>query len=230
LTTPPVERVDVVGRPRTIEELEHVARYRWASSRVSGSVLDVACGTGYGSELLATDHDVTGIDRDEGAIRTAAKRAAARFSAAEVPPIPEPSASFDAIVSFETIEHVTADRELLGEFRRVLKPGGTLLLSSPNAAATLGASAAANPWHVREYSLGELRTLVTEVGGFGSVLVFAQRHAPRRSALRRIAVAAWRLGVARDPGGAVARRVYGNLEVEPWDGVREPAYWILACS
>ncbi len=227
--TPP-ERVDVVGKPRTVGELEHAARYRWAGPRVAGRVLDVACGTGYGSELLATDHEVTGIDRDEGSIRRARSRCQAEFIVAEVPPLPVPAAAFDAIVSFETIEHVEDDRGLVREFRRALRPGGTLLLSTPNAAATLGESAAANPWHVREYRLDEIRRLLAEAGEFDSIEVFGQRLPPRHSARRRVAVAAWRAGLARDPAGATARQVYGSLDVEPWDGAAEPAYWVLACA
>ena len=56
------ERVDVAGRPRTKEELEHLARYRWAAGLARGKVLDIACGTGYGTSLLRDD--VIGLDRD----------------------------------------------------------------------------------------------------------------------------------------------------------------------
>src|SRR5271169_1692250 len=98
------ERVDIVGRPRTHTELDHRGLYLWASGRVHGDVLDVACGTGHGSELLARHATVTGLDSSQQAIGRAAARTTGDFRLATVPPIPFPNDTFNAVVTFETIE------------------------------------------------------------------------------------------------------------------------------
>src|SRR5688572_11194138 len=97
------ERVDVHGRPRTHNEQAHLRRYQWAMPQISGRVLDIACGTGYGSELIATRASVVGIDNERRAIdRARARVPNGLFKLADVPPIPEADSSFDAIVAFET--------------------------------------------------------------------------------------------------------------------------------
>jgi 2-polyprenyl-3-methyl-5-hydroxy-6-metoxy-1,4-benzoquinol methylase len=106
----PAERVDVYRRIlRGKEEREHYERYAWAAKRVHGDVLDVACGTGYGTAMLARRARVSGVDRDEQSVETAQSRVAGAFLAAVVPPIPFPDGAFDFVVSFETVEHIAED-------------------------------------------------------------------------------------------------------------------------
>ena len=105
---------------------EHVARYRFARDRVKGRILDVACGTGYGTAMLGA----VGADLSLEALRYA-RRHPAPYVAADAVRLPF-GRSFDAVVSFETIEHLPDAARFVAECARVLKPGGTLLVSTPN--------------------------------------------------------------------------------------------------
>lgn len=117
----------------------HLARYRFAAERVRALVVaDIACGTGYGCEMLKVDggaQSVTGVDICPDSVRYAAKKHVmdgVRFICTNGEATGLPANSFDAITSFETIEHVESDVELLAEFSRLLKPGGLLICSTPN--------------------------------------------------------------------------------------------------
>lgn len=117
----------------------HLDRYRFAAERVAGlQVADIACGTGYGSEFLKLTggaSSVTGVDICPDAIHYANQKHApdgVRFICADGESTGLDNASLDAIVSFETIEHVPSDVKLLAEFARLLKPGGVLICSTPN--------------------------------------------------------------------------------------------------
>jgi len=105
---------------------EHVARYRFARDRVKGRILDVACGTGYGTAMLGA----VGADLSLEALRYARRHPAA-YVAADAARLPF-GRSFDAVVSFETIEHVPDPARFVAECARVLRPGGLLLVSTPN--------------------------------------------------------------------------------------------------
>jgi len=116
----------------------HLARYRFAASHVAGMrVADIACGTGYGSHTLRETgaQEVVGVDVSQEAIRYARRKyqtASVVFHIADATQTLLPDHSFDAIVSFETIEHVLAADRLLREFKRIIKPDGRLVISSPN--------------------------------------------------------------------------------------------------
>lgn len=136
---------------------EHLVRYLFASGYVEGKrVLDVACGSGYGSDLLrsAGAAEVVGVDRAPEAIRYCRSHypAAARFLVADAESLPLPDASFDVVVSFETLEHVPNQRRFLGEVRRLLTTGGLAIVSTPNRAVY----PPGNPYHVTELLLPEL--------------------------------------------------------------------------
>ncbi len=158
---------------------EHWHRYALTAPLVRGRrVLDAACGEGYGTSLLAsTAASVTAVDVSEDAIAHAKARYAApnvRFLAASVTALPIEDASVDAIVSFETIEHLAAQQEMLAEFRRVLAPGGILVISSPNRPVyNEDAGGAINHYHVRELDRDELAALLAP--GFPQQAWYAQR-------------------------------------------------------
>ncbi len=143
---------------------EHCHRYAFARRFVAGRrVLDAASGEGYGSALLAPiAASVVGIDIEPQVVAAARERYASlanlRFDTASVTALPLPDASVDAIVSFETIEHVGDDdqRRMLDEFGRVLAPDGVLIISSPNRPEYSDARAYANPFHVHELDRDEL--------------------------------------------------------------------------
>lgn len=121
-----LERVDVrEDRPLDVNQFEHRSRYLWAAGLIpGGEVLDVACGTGHGSEVLARNASVTGIDRDPGAVQLARERCEGTFLQAAVPPLPLGDNCVDAVTCFETIEHIQDDAEFISELARVLRPGG----------------------------------------------------------------------------------------------------------
>jgi SAM-dependent methyltransferase len=128
---------------------EHLARYRLAARLAAGRrVLDVACGEGYGTAMLAAAGaaSVVGVDVDEPTARHAAARYEIDARVGDVAALPLDDASFDLAVSFETIEHVGDPDRALDELRRVLAPDGLLIISTPNSREYR----VPNPFHVRE--------------------------------------------------------------------------------
>lgn len=154
---------------------EHAARYVYAVPFVDGKrVLDIACGTGYGIGLLRKHASyVVGVDIDESAA-SEAKRETGENGAVMLGDglgLPFPDATFETIISFETLEHLHSRREFLAELRRVLTPGGKLLLSTPNALYTKPVNGVpANPFHVHEYQPDEL---LAEINDHFEVETFA---------------------------------------------------------
>jgi SAM-dependent methyltransferase len=115
----------------------HLGRYRYAADLVAGQrVLDAACGTGYGTAILAQQAvSATGVDISADAVKYAAANYGSdktTFLQAPVERIPLPDGAFDCIVSFETIEHTLSPRAALREFTRLLQPKGRLIVSAPN--------------------------------------------------------------------------------------------------
>ena len=145
---------------------EHLHRYALARDVVKGkTVLDIASGEGYGSSLLADQAaSVTGVDISEESITHATVRyghqSNLRFLRGSCEAIPCPDASFDVVVSFETIEHIDDPEGFLHEVRRVLKPDGVFLVSTPNCDVYNHGSSEKNPYHRREMSPLEFRTIL----------------------------------------------------------------------
>ena len=144
---------------------EHWHRYLIASQYAAGKrVLDVASGEGYGSHLIArTAASVTGVDLSIDAVNHATskyRRDSLRYLSASCTDIPLPDASFDLIVSFETIEHVTEHEEFLREVNRLLAPGGMFVISSPNRPEYSEKTGYNNEFHVKELDRIELKTLL----------------------------------------------------------------------
>lgn len=155
-------------------EQEHVARYMFAAARAAGKpVLDIACGTGYGSRILkdAGAVSVVGLDVSPDAV-TFAKRNHALDGIQYVCANAEATDNlgpFDMIVSFETIEHVHDYEKTLKNLYRMLKPGGTMVMSTPNRPVTSPNAKTINDrpendYHVREFDLPEFRAALTQAG------------------------------------------------------------------
>lgn len=146
--------------------IEHWHRYHFALAWARGKrVLDVACGEGYGSALLAgAAAHVTGVDVAPAAIEHARSAYAglpnASFACASCTAIPLPDASVDLVVSFETIEHITEQETFLAEVRRVLTPDGVLLISCPNKREYTDKRGFTNEYHVKELYREELEALI----------------------------------------------------------------------
>lgn len=217
------ERADVVGRPKTHEEQDHLSRYRWAAAQVSGRILDVACGTGYGMKVLAERGAATGLDSHSGAVEVARSRGV-DAQVATVPPLRFPDATFDAIVSFETIEHVNEDDAFVAEIRRVLKPNGLLFLSTPNKDKTSPFGPPQNPWHEREYTLADLLHLLREFRDLEVFMQGPQPHGAVRSAAHRLVA---RFPSLCRPGRWWDRLAHGDGSVVRWSGVESPTIWVI---
>jgi SAM-dependent methyltransferase len=160
---------------------EHIARYAFAARLARRKrVLDIACGVGYGSaELARVAASVHGIDISDDAVAEALRRYAAsnlHFLAAPAQQLPFPDSSFDLIVAFEVIEHLEDWPRLLTEARRLLAPGGQLIVSTPNKSfyAETRRLAGPNPYHAHEFEFAEFRDALA--GHFSSVTLYLQNH------------------------------------------------------
>ncbi|MCH8508452.1 MAG: glycoside hydrolase family 99-like domain-containing protein [Phycisphaerales bacterium] len=158
-------------------EAEHVARYLFAAALCKGkSVLDIACGEGYGSAMLSqVASEVVGVDIDPGTVEHATKIYGGdglRFEVGSCEQIPAKRHSFDAVVSFETIEHIGDHARFLREVRRVLRPGGVFVCSTPDKSVYL-AGQEPNPFHKKELTGAEFERLLS--ARFEHAAFFAQR-------------------------------------------------------
>ena len=160
---------------------EHLARYRFAARLCDGAaVLDAGCGSGYGTAELNGAASVTAADISAEALAYAREhfgRPGVRFVNAACEALPFADGSFDLITAFEVIEHLERWPDLLAEAHRVLKPGGTLLVSTPNKAyyAEMRAKVGPNPFHCHEFEYEEFQAALYAV--FPHVRIWAQNHA-----------------------------------------------------
>ena len=154
--------------PECVREIwyEHWHRYVFARPLVAGQrVLDAACGEGYGSALLAdVAAEVTGVDIDPVSIAHARERYAGkpnlRYECADATTLPFADAAFDTVVSFETLEHLAAQEQLLAGFARVLGDDGVLVISSPDKHVYSELAGFRNEFHVRELYRQDLLDLL----------------------------------------------------------------------
>lgn len=145
---------------------EHAHRYLLAKEHIEGGrVLDLACGEGYGSAILAQTADfVLGIDKDQSSIETATVRypkANLNYLAADCSDTKLESQTFDYIVSFETIEHLESPQAFIAEIRRLLRPSGLLIISSPDKKEYSETNEITNPYHLNELYQEEFKELLS---------------------------------------------------------------------
>ena len=153
----------------------HRKVYQFTGQFVKGkTVLDVGCGTGYGSHYFATQgaKAVFGIDYAEDAIKYAKeKHSGIEFRTMDAQDITYPGASFDVVISSENLEHLHNPAACIAQIRRVLKNGGVLVLGTPNKEiASPGSEKSSNPFHIKEFSYEELEALLKS--HFRSVYIF----------------------------------------------------------
>jgi lipopolysaccharide biosynthesis protein/SAM-dependent methyltransferase len=146
-------------------ELEHLHRYQLARRIAAGlDVLDIACGEGYGTKILmGAAKSVIGVDISAAAVEHAAFHYPdpnVSFRVGGAKHIPVSDDAVDMIVSFETIEHLVEHEEMLLELKRVLRPGGVLLISSPSKLEYSDKPGYSNPFHVRELYTEEFIELI----------------------------------------------------------------------
>src|SRR6185369_7306887 len=192
---PPLELTGERTLPDVPEEnywyRRHLVVYEWIRRRVGGlRVIDMACGEGYGSDVLSRSAaSVVGVDANPEAHEHAKarySRPGLRFERNMIQLFAEPA---DAVVFLQTIEHVQDPDELLEHFKRI---SGVAYISTPNVLtlAPPGAERSGNPWHVHEYRAEEFRALCE--AHFDRVDLYGLFHA------RRLRVHAWALKAGWD--------------------------------
>lgn len=159
-------------------ELEHYHRYLLTRKlAVDKTVLDIACGEGYGSNLLSdVAASVTGVDISSDAISHAEStyhKENVKFLQGSCADIPVPDNSVDLVVSFETIEHHDQHEEMMSEIKRVLKADGMLVISSPDKKEYSDIPGYKNEFHVKELFLSEFDQLLRS--RFKKVIMYGQR-------------------------------------------------------
>jgi SAM-dependent methyltransferase len=168
----------------------HLAVYEWIGARVAGrSVADLACGEGYGSDVLArTAREVVGVDANPEAHEHARLRYARPNLRFERDLVESFEGPVDAIVFLQTIEHIEDPAGLLAGFARAAP---VAYVSTPNrlTLAPPGAEKSDNPWHLREYTLAEYRALLEPV--FSRVEILGLFHARKLRAHELALRAGW---------------------------------------
>jgi ubiquinone/menaquinone biosynthesis C-methylase UbiE len=238
------ERVSL-GKSLALVENEHLARYRFAEQFVAGKdVADIACGTGYGSLILARAgaKSVHGMDVSPETVEYCIENSNApnvNFTTANAQDLSGiPDSTFDVVVSFETIEHLPSMEAYLDEMLRILRPGGTFLVSTPDR--RIGSvlywlfRRPQNHFHVRELSERELLKVLSRR--------FQIEHRFGQAFVSRIFVF-WPVQVAfkvfcRLIGSPKLFKFRDNLysnggrvEVIPADGASGiPKFWVILCK
>lgn len=160
-------------------ENEHLARYCFAEPLCAGRrVLDAGCGVGYGSQRLAgAGATVIAVDNDAESLRYGrSHHPGGCFLQGDCVALPFRERSFDLVLAFEVIEHLSGWADLIREAARVLAPDGLFLVSTPNRLCYRAAGQAPNPFHVHEFDYDEFREALAE--SFAHCAVYAENHVP----------------------------------------------------
>ena len=149
------ERVSARDASDNLVFQRSILAYYKAAELVSGRVLEIGTGMGYGVEVVAPAAERF-ITIDKSQAYSVDLPSNTEFRQMTVPPLDFADESFDYVISFQVIEHIKRDRDFVKEVSRVLRKGGSFIVSTPNAPMSL----TRNPWHVREYRAEELRQLL----------------------------------------------------------------------
>ena len=161
------------------DTVEHLHRYAVASEYIKDKiVLDIACGEGYGSNLMSVNASfVYSVDIDEETIESAKlkyKKNNIEFLTGSTSSIPIKDNSIDVVVSFETIEHHDKHNEMLEEIKRVLKPNGLLIISTPDKLYYSDNRKYNNEFHIKELYKKEFKELVCK--NFKNIQLLTQTY------------------------------------------------------
>jgi len=152
--------------------------YYHAQKLVNGTVLEIGSGQGYGISIIAPKSQrYIAIDKFPSPFVQPENAPKIEFIQTNVPPLDQiETGSIDFVVSFQVIEHIVKDQKLIAEVHRVLKPGGQYIVSTPNIKTSL----TRNPWHIREYTAEQFKTLLSQnfghieaLGVFGNEKIMA---------------------------------------------------------
>jgi len=160
---------------------EHIHRYHEALKHINSGdiVLDIACGTGFGTDIIAgkTSGKVIGGDIAAEAIEECKirwKKSNLEFKVLDGTKLDFPDQYFNKIVSFETLEHTGQYHQMVAEFARVLKQDGQLILSTPNREVSSPDGIILNPYHIQEFTYEELKQILET--SFPAVELSGQRN------------------------------------------------------
>jgi 2-polyprenyl-3-methyl-5-hydroxy-6-metoxy-1,4-benzoquinol methylase/FMN phosphatase YigB (HAD superfamily) len=211
---------------------EHVHRYLLAA-RFSADrrILDIACGEGFGSAILARSaRTVKGLDLDPRAIEHAQSRYSAtnlEFEVADAERLVLQPASYDVVVSFETIEHIVAQESFLDAVKGALTPEGVLIISTPNPVVYSNESGYHNPFHKRELSYEEFLKMTQNrfkhVRLYGQQVFAGSLIAPDEAGAAMRLEAQTRIETVSFDSDTLAYR-------EPSGKAPKPRYYIAVCS
>lgn len=211
--------------PECVREIwyEHVHRYALARTVAAGKrVLDIACGEGYGSAIMApVARSVVGVDVSAEAVAHARARYALlpnlSFREGDATRFDPGQDRFDLVLSFETLEHVEAQDDLVGAIAASLTDGGCALISSPDKAVYSDATGYRNEFHVRELYRDELIALLSR--HFRHVRLYGQRLFFHSTI--------WSLDQARQSALMQTAQADGRYDL---DACAPPMYFIAACA
>ena len=171
-----------------VDLARHRAAYAFAATLAAGrQVLDLGCGSGYGAhELASASERLIAVDR----VRPdpASRRGTAHFVRADIAGLPIAPASFDLVVSFQVIEHLEDPTVYLAAMARLVRPGGTVLITTPNVVI----SDRVNPFHVHEYESAELKQILeshfadVDMRGIGMTPAVGAYHEARLARIHSI--------------------------------------------
>lgn len=184
-----------------------VAYLRCAALCAGQDVLEAGCGEGYGADLLASvARRVVAVDYDAPTVEHVRNRyPRVEVMAANLAALPMADGCVDVVVNFQVIEHLWDQPQFITECLRVLRPGGLLLMSTPNRITfTPGSDVPVNPFHTRELNAAELRELLTD-GGFRVDGLYGVFHGPRLTEMD-----------ARHGGSIIDAQVARAVADAPW--------------
>lgn len=164
--------------------------YYLAEPFISGDTLELGCGEGRGVDILSKKaKSYLALDKIPEVINKLSEQYPdLSFQQAVFPPFDLPDETFDTIVNFQVIEHIKDDELFLKEIARMLRPGGTAIVTTPNIKMTLSR----NPWHTREYTGDELKNLAkkyfsdVEMKGVAGSDRVLQYHEKNRASVNKI--------------------------------------------
>ena len=186
----------------------HEVVYRHCAPLCAGQdVLEAGCGEGYGADLLAASGArVVAVDYDAATVaHVRARYPSVEVKTANLAALPLPDSSVDVVVNFQVIEHLWDQPQFITECLRVVRPGGLLLISTPNRITfTPGSDVPVNPFHTRELNAAELAELLIG-GGFEVDGVYGVFHGPRLAEMD-----------ARHGGSIIDAQIARALADAPW--------------
>ncbi len=198
--------------PGLAEENYWFRRHEVVYERLAGrcadrDVLEAGCGEGYGADLIAdVARRVIGLDYDESAVaHVRARYPRVEMLHGNLAELPLPDAAVDVVVNFQVIEHLWDQGQFVAECFRVLRPGGALLISTPNRITfSPGRDTPINPFHTRELNAAELTELLT-TAGFAVEAMLGVFHGSRLAELDK-----------RHGGSIIDAQIARALAEAPW--------------